>query len=475
MYGSINDSDDPLERMLAVLRFTFSKDLRHVRGKVCKPYNSVLGEHFRSHWDVIPVTYDDITRVPTLHEHVDHVPPATLLPIATASTPRIPRSEAPSIKGGKEGVPPGQTGRFGSLLSMKGWSSPAVDHTDSTPTLSTAVSELSLSSTSESTTPSTPAPARIRVAFLTEQVSHHPPISAFVATCPARSVRLSGIDQIVAKVTSTASVRIGPGAANKGLFVDIGGGFGAGEQYQITHPVAHVNGVLRGSFYVTVGECTIVTCAGGKGRGGEWLRAIIEYKEESWLGKPHFLVEGVIHGYTPGATEHEEWTRVKHVPKARALVYLEGTWRGAVRYRHAFPSAAPSPASSSSSIARGATGTGAGAGTGTEWRVLVDLSTLHVVPKAVRKLEKQLPDESRKLWETVTDGLLKKEYSEATREKQRIEQRQRDVAAERKRKGVEFIPRYFENDIASGVPKLTPAGQAALDEELAEDEADCTP
>ena len=27
---SINDHDDPLERMLAVLRFTFSKDIRHV-------------------------------------------------------------------------------------------------------------------------------------------------------------------------------------------------------------------------------------------------------------------------------------------------------------------------------------------------------------------------------------------------------------------------------------------------------------
>jgi hypothetical protein len=33
--------------------------------------------------------------------------------------------------------------------------------------------------------------------------------------------------------------------------------------------------------------------------------------------------------------------------------------------------------------------------------------------------------------------LLKKEYSEATRVKMAIEQRQRDVAAERKKKGVE--------------------------------------
>jgi hypothetical protein len=39
----INDSDDNLMRMVAVLRFTFTKDLKFVHGKICKPYNSVLG------------------------------------------------------------------------------------------------------------------------------------------------------------------------------------------------------------------------------------------------------------------------------------------------------------------------------------------------------------------------------------------------------------------------------------------------
>lgn len=72
-----------------------------------------------------------------------------------------------------------------------------------------------------------------------------------------------------------------------------------------------------------------------------------------------------------------------------------------------------------------------------EYSPLIDLSTLLVVPKEVRPLEKQLPRESRKLWENVTSNLLKKEYSEATREKVAIEQRQRDEAAERKRKGIE--------------------------------------
>lgn len=173
-----------------------------------------------------------------------------------------------------------------------------------------------------------------------------------------------------------------------------------------------------------------------------------------------FLVEGVIHTHTPGEKGVEEWTRVKHVPKARVLAYLDGSWRHLLRWRRA--SDKPDA-----------------------WNPLLDLSTLHVVPKVVRPLSSQDAKESRKLWETVTSRLLAKEYSEATKHKQAIEQRQRDEAAERKRKGVEcvapvdrptfladgahrFVPVYFDKDISSGIPILTAEGRKAIDEEFKE-------
>jgi hypothetical protein len=119
--------------------------------------------------------------------------------------------------------------------------------------------------------------SRVRIAFLTEQISHHPPVSAFYAACPARGLALSGIDQIAARVSGTA-VRVGPGELNKGIFVAISAGPGKGETYHITHPTAAVNGLLRGSPYVAIGESTVVSCAGGA--DGSKLRAILEYKEE---------------------------------------------------------------------------------------------------------------------------------------------------------------------------------------------------
>ena len=47
MFVAIGDSEEPLDRMLEILRFWFTKDLKYVKGKPCKPYNSALGEFFR--------------------------------------------------------------------------------------------------------------------------------------------------------------------------------------------------------------------------------------------------------------------------------------------------------------------------------------------------------------------------------------------------------------------------------------------
>ncbi|KAH8976504.1 hypothetical protein EDB83DRAFT_2243088, partial [Lactarius deliciosus] len=64
---------------------------------------------------------------------------------------------------------------------------------------------------------------------------------------------------------------------------------------------------------------------------------------------------------------------------------------------------------------------------------VTDPTPLQAVPKIVQPISRQLPSDSRRLWESVTSRLLSKEYGEATRV---IEQRQRDEAADRKRRGV---------------------------------------
>jgi oxysterol-binding protein-related protein 9/10/11 len=156
--------------------------------------------------------------------------------------------------------------------NSKGKKSPSTAATSLDINLDAQMSKLSLADGDDARDSS-----RIRVVYVTEQISHHPPVSAYFASCPTRSLELSGVDQISAKVATT-TIRVSPGVFNRGIFVNITGGPGKGEKYHMTHPVAFVNGILRGSFYLTVEDSSIITCSGGK--DGEHYRSIIEYKEE---------------------------------------------------------------------------------------------------------------------------------------------------------------------------------------------------
>jgi hypothetical protein len=87
-------------------------------------------------------------------------------------------------------------------------------------------------------------------------------------------------------------------------------------------------------------DSIIITCEGGGGgiereEGNKSrFRTIIEYKEESWLGKAHFLLEGVVHlVYESDEERCEDWTKVKHVPKDRVVACFEGSWKGGIKWR----------------------------------------------------------------------------------------------------------------------------------------------
>jgi hypothetical protein len=64
---------------------------------------------------------------------------------------------------------------------------------------------------------------------------------------------------------------------------------------------------------------------------------------------------------------------------------------------------------------------------------------LKVFPKSVAPLETQDSLETRKVWAPVCEALYKKDWNSATREKQRIEQEQRDKAEVRKKNGEKSV------------------------------------
>jgi len=93
-------------------------------------------------------------------------------------------------------------------------------------------------------TPATTSPSQdVTVSYLTEQTSHHPPISAYFIDCPAKGISACGYDQLSATFTGTR-IKVMAGARNKGIFITLHSH--DNEEYQLTHPTAYLSGILRG-------------------------------------------------------------------------------------------------------------------------------------------------------------------------------------------------------------------------------------
>jgi hypothetical protein len=51
------------------------------------------------------------------------------------------------------------------------------------------------------------------------------------------------------------------------------------QEYQITHPSAQVNGILKGAYYGTISDQISITCTGGESSTTK-LRTLLDYKDE---------------------------------------------------------------------------------------------------------------------------------------------------------------------------------------------------
>lgn len=136
-----------------------------------------------------------------------------------------------------------------------------------------------------------------------------------------------------------------------------------------------------------------------------------------------------------GETAHEEWTKIKHVPQSRIVAHFDGSWRTQIRWKRV--GGVEGATTTNGAATRSSTSLASGRSADAEYGTLIDVEPLHVVPKRVRPMHRQHEYESRKLWDNVTSRLQKREFGDATKHKQAIEQRQRDLAGKRKEKGEE--------------------------------------
>jgi hypothetical protein len=323
-----------------------------------------------------------------------------------------------------------QTGTSSAASSVKSLKTPVISRTPSATTLPIT----------------TKLEKPIRVSYLTEQTSHHPPVSAFYVDCPEKGISARGFDQLSAKFTGT-SIKVTAGEHNLGIFITLHKR--DDEQYQLTHPAAHLGGLLRGALSVSVGDQCYVTCPKTK------LKTILHYQEEGWLGKTQNKVEGIIFRYDP---ENDDKTRLRDVPEKDIVARLLGNWR-----ERTCISLGSKPIVSPQSIFPPQFHHSHTYQDPSNQTLLIDLIPLSVHPKIIPPEPMQLENESLRFWDGVTSAILAKEFSKATTVKQEIEEKQRDKAKMRQEKGVEWKPWFFKGTITPlGKPELTEDGQAVL-------------
>ncbi|XP_019386955.1 PREDICTED: oxysterol-binding protein-related protein 9 isoform X1 [Crocodylus porosus] len=230
--------------------------------------------------------------------------------------------------------------------------------------------------------------SRNTVTFVAEQVSHHPPISAFYAECFNKRIQFNAHIWTKSKFLgmSIGVHNIGQGCVSC-LDYD--------EHYILTFPNGYGRSILTVPWIELGGECNITCSKTG-------YNASITFHT-----KPFY-----------GGKKHRVTADIFYPNDKRSFCSIEGEWNGVM-------------------YAKYATG---------ENVVFIDTKKMPTIKKKVRKLEDQEEYESRCLWKDVTHNLKVRDIDAATDAKHRLEEKQRAEARARKENETSWETRLFHED-----------------------------
>lgn len=233
--------------------------------------------------------------------------------------------------------------------------------------------------------------------YIAEQVSHHPPVSAFFVSNRKDGFCLSG--SILAKSkfygNSLSAILEGEGRLT---FLN------RGEDYVMTMPYAHCKGILYGTMTLELGGAVSITCE----KTG--YSAVIEFKLKPFLGSDDSVNQ--ISGKIKLGKE--------------VLATLEGHWDSEVVIHDKKTDVSE-----------------------TFWNPTSDIRQRRL-NRCTVQFDEQGDFESERLWQNVTRAINNKDQTDATQEKFVLEEAQRKAAKERKVKGEEWVCKLFEQDLITG-------------------------
>ncbi|XP_037709295.1 oxysterol-binding protein-related protein 8 isoform X9 [Drosophila subpulchrella] len=236
-------------------------------------------------------------------------------------------------------------------------------------------------------------PSGSRTFYIAEQVSHHPPVSAFYVTNREDGFSITCSILAKSKFYGNSTSAVLEGAATMTLLP-------RGECYTATSPYAHCKGILMGTLSMELGGKINIECE------NTGYRTELEFKLKPFLGGAD--ATNVVVGKIKLGKE--------------TLATISGHWDKECRVKDSK--------------------------TGEETLLFkVDAETRskrltrHMVP-----LDLQEPNESQRLWQKVSEAIAREDQVAATEEKTVLEERQRADAKERLSTESTHMPELFELD-----------------------------
>lgn len=227
------------------------------------------------------------------------------------------------------------------------------------------------------------------VAFYAEQVSHHPPVSAFYAENVEKRVMCNAHIWTKSRLTGLSIGVINAGRAVISLLDH-------SEQYIFTFPAAYAKGILHRKPYVELSGTVNVVCP------QTGYKAEVEFLMKNMFNsKPNRLYCQV---FTPGKTSPTE--------------IIEGDWTGTLKYKKRHNEHAN--------------------------EIFLDVTATPLCKKIVRSLHEQGEKESRYLWRRVTAALFIDNLDLATKYKNELENTQREEEKLRKQNNSLYEPARFK-------------------------------
>ncbi|RUS77935.1 hypothetical protein EGW08_014309 [Elysia chlorotica] len=238
-----------------------------------------------------------------------------------------------------------------------------------------------------------------RLVYTAEQVSHHPPVSAFYFECPSKKIKMNASIYTKSKFMGMS---IGVSMIGKVcLWLE-----DLGEEYVFGMPSAYARSILTVP-WVELGDKVLLSCE----KTG-YSANVVFYTKPFYGGKLHHIS-----------------AEAKNVKTGDVICKVQGEWNGTMEFTY------PKNPSANKTV---------------------DVTKLTIHKKHVRPIEKQRDHESRKLWQHVTRALKLGDISTATEHKAMLEGIQREGERHRKDTFLEYSGKFFKKIEGTWVNKNLP-------------------